>query len=64
MKKLVGIVLLVAFLVSFGAGYLLSLNIATAGPCNTTCVGFKCPLNAVCKCDDHTGCCKCVRFVG
>jgi len=64
MKKILAIVLVVAFVVSFGAGYLISINTASAGPCNTSCVGFKCPLNAVCKCSDKTGCCRCERFVG
>lgn len=65
MKRIFGIVLLAVFLLSFGAGYLLSLNTASAAPpCSTSCVGLKCPLNSICACNSHTGCCRCERFVG
>ena len=50
MKRLLGILLLTAFVVMFGVGYLVSSNAASAAPpssCTTTCDPVKCPLKCV-----------------
>jgi len=47
MKRLVGLLLLTAFVVAFGVGYLASSSPTSADPpppCTTTCSPVKCPL--------------------
>ena len=72
MKRLVGLLLLTAFVVAFGVGYLASSNPASADPpsCTTTCDPVRCPikcmaagLDGICvKTGPHCFTCKCVPF--
>lgn len=58
MKRSIAVILLVAFLVSFGAGYLMSIDTAGACKCTGRCVNCQPP----CFCD-RVGPCQCLTCV-
>ncbi len=72
MKRLVGLLLLTAFVVAFGAGYLASSSPASADPpsCTTTCDPARCPMKclasgldgACVKTGPHCFTCRCFPF--
>ena len=63
MKRSIAVILLVAFLISFGAGYLISIKSARAAPpCPTSCTEVRCPHMLNCVCSGPHNCCSCVRL--
>ena len=73
MKRLVGLLLLTAFVVAFGVGYLVSSSPASADPpsCSTTCDPVKCPIKCMAAGFEGGGCvktgphcfrCQCIPF--
>jgi hypothetical protein len=61
MKKILGIILLAVFVLSFGAGILLTANSAEAG-CLKSCSIIRCIPEMRCVCGGNPYCCKCVRW--
>jgi hypothetical protein len=59
MRKLAGILLVVIFVLSFGAGCLLSTDSAEAG-CLKKCSFINCVPEKVCVCGGNPYCCGCV----
>lgn len=59
MKRILGIVLVAVFVLSFGAGILLSANTVEAA-CVKSCTIIRCIPEKVCVCDGIPKCCHCV----
>ncbi len=59
MKRIAAVFLLVAFVVSFGAGVLMTTNSAEAG-CVKSCSIIRCIPEKVCVCGGTPYCCRCV----